>query len=59
MTYRMNYGNGQVSRNYPTLKAVREAKQADDAFALRVGESNARTRIQKYVGADEWVTVKS
>lgn len=58
--YRLNYGNGQVSRNLDSLKEARFALRRQKEYSERISEPDS-TYIQKYVGDDApdgWIRVK-
>ena len=56
--YRLNYGNGQVSETFSTLKAARGAFAAQVRFDRDCRASSGSLRIERYEGDGEWVTVR-
>jgi hypothetical protein len=58
--FRLNYGNGQVSRNIDTKKEAQFALRRQKEYSARINQSD-NTYIQEYVGEDApdgWVKVK-
>lgn len=52
--FRINYGNGQVSGNFGSYSAAREAIVAQEGYSQRIGQSSAGAWIQEYIGDGEW-----
>ena len=58
--FRLNYGNGQISRNIDTLSEAQYALKRQKEYSARINQSD-NTYIQKYVGDDApdgWVRVR-
>jgi hypothetical protein len=54
----LNYGNGQVSEIFDTLKEARFALRRQREYSARIGQSSANTYIQQYIGDGEWARVR-
>jgi hypothetical protein len=55
--FRLNYGNGQVSRDLDTFKEAQYALRRQKEYSARIGQGDI-TYIQEYVGDGEWVKVR-
>lgn len=54
MSYRINYGNGQVSIARDTYDAARKEYEAQVRYDRRHGQSCSGMYIQRYEGNGEW-----
>lgn len=55
--FRLNYGNGQVSGNFDTLKEANFALRRQKEYSARISQADS-TYIQRYIGDGEWERVE-
>lgn len=57
-TYRINYGNGQVSESMSKVKAIQSLREQKE-YSNRIGQGgyNSYLYLERYEGDGEWVKV--